>query len=73
MLAMNLLTWIIIITIVVVFGFFVYQRAVGTRKYYKCSECNESFRTEFMDAKICKVCGADINLSESDSVSDKTK
>lgn len=53
------------------FGIFTYHRAVQSRKYYKCSECGESFRVELMQASHCKVCGAVVDLTENPDVTDK--
>lgn len=62
----------IIFAILGTIGFFVYQNAVKTRKFYKCPNCKETFRTEHMDAQICKVCGTNLELLESENVTDKT-
>lgn len=53
-------------------GYFTYKKAVASRKYYICPGCGESFRTEFMDAKCCKVCGTSLEYKDSQDVTDKT-
>ena len=53
-------------------AFLVYNRAVDSRKYYKCPGCGESFRAEFMNAKCCKVCGTFLERTDDEDVSDKT-
>jgi len=49
----------------------VYIRAVSSRKYYRCPECNESFRVELMKATHCKVCGAVVNYTDDKNITDK--
>lgn len=56
----------------IILAVLVYSRAVDSRKYYKCPSCGETFRTEFMDAKCCKVCGAPLERTNNEDVSDKT-
>ena len=48
-----------------------YKKSVKSRKYYKCPECGESFRSEHMDAQCCKVCGAKLVETDDINVNDK--
>lgn len=49
-----------------------YKKSVESRKYFKCTSCGETFRTEHMTAKSCKVCGATLEISDDKDVTDKT-
>lgn len=48
-----------------------YCKSVASRKYYRCPECGESFRTEHMTAQCCKVCGAKLEETVDKNVNDK--
>lgn len=48
-----------------------YNKSVKSRKYYKCPQCAESFRTEHMESKRCKVCGAELEETNDTNVNDK--
>lgn len=57
---------------IVIVSVIVYQRAIATRKFYKCPNCGETFRTELMDAKCCKVCGTYLENTDDEKVTDTT-
>ena len=48
-----------------------YNKSINSRKYYKCPECGESFRSEHMTSKSCKVCGAQLEETNDTNVNDK--
>lgn len=48
-----------------------YRKSVNSRKYYKCPQCGESFRSEHMESKCCKVCGAELGQTNNSNVNDK--
>ena len=60
-----------IFAVVILCGLIAYDRSVKSRKYYKCSECGESFRSEHMQSKHCKVCGAELIETDDTNVNDK--
>ena len=62
---------ILILVLVVTFLVYVYRKSLESRKYYKCPKCGESFRTEHMVSKCCKVCGAEVVENSDTSVNDK--
>lgn len=47
-----------------------YTNSVKSRKYYICPHCGESFRSEHMNSKCCKVCGAPLDEKEDEEVND---
>lgn len=61
---------IILIVIVGIIGFI---KSVGSRKFYKCPSCGESFRSENMESMTCKVCGANLEETYDSNITDKTK
>lgn len=64
-------TSICIVAILVISALIAYDKSLKSRKYYKCPECGESFRSEHMDAKCCKVCGAQLVETYDKDVNDK--
>ena len=54
----NIFLNILIFIAFVWFCVWAYKKSVKSRKYYKCPECGESFRSEHMNSVCCKVCGA---------------
>ena len=48
----------------------VYKNSLKSRKYYTCPHCGESFRTEHMQSKCCKVCGAPLEEKQDTEVND---
>lgn len=62
---------IVIVCITVICALIAYNKSIKSRKYYRCPECGESFRTEHMDAKCCKVCGAKLVATSKENVNDK--
>ena len=38
----------------------VYLFAVGSRKSYSCPQCGERVRTEYLEARRCGHCGAEL-------------
>ena len=61
---------ILILVFVVCFCVTVYRNSIKSRKYYICPHCGESFRTEYMNSKCCKVCGASLEEKNDDNVND---
>lgn len=47
-----------------------YNKSVKSRKYYICPKCGESFRTEHMKSKCCKVCGTELQEKNDIDVND---
>lgn len=62
-----------IVVFIIVIGIFGFIKSVASRKYYKCTQCGESFRSENMQPKTCKVCGADLEETNDKKVNDTTK
>ena len=48
-----------------------YNNSLKSRKYYRCPKCGESFRSEHMVSKCCKVCGAELEEQNDTNVNDK--
>ena len=49
-----------------------YKTSVKSRRYYICPNCGESFRSEHMNSKCCKVCGTKLEEKiDDDDVNDK--
>lgn len=67
----NPLTTIVIIGLIVVCALIAYDKSLKSRKYYKCPECGESFRSEHMESQCCKVCGARLIETSDTNVNDK--
>lgn len=65
------ITSIVLILVIVIAALIAYDKSVKSRKYYKCPQCGESFRTEHMDSKCCKVCGAELVETNDTNVNDK--
>lgn len=51
---MLLLFWLLIIPLAIL----LYYLAVRSRKTYRCPQCGESIRVEYLTAKRCGMCGA---------------
>lgn len=64
------LTFFILIVIIGIIGFI---KSIHSRKYYKCPICGESFRSENMESKTCKVCGSNLEETFDKNITDKTK
>lgn len=47
-----------------------YKNSATSRRYYICPNCKESFRTEHMNSKRCKVCGTPLNETFDTDVND---
>ncbi|CCY63094.1 MAG: hypothetical protein ACLSA2_06930 [Candidatus Gastranaerophilaceae bacterium] len=67
----NILLNILILIGFIWFCIWAYKKSVKSRKYYRCPQCGESFRSEHMDSKCCKVCGAQLDETEEKDVNDK--
>ncbi len=50
----------IIVSVAILFYFL----AVQSRKSYKCLQCGEKVRVEYMDASRCGMCGAPLKQEE---------
>ena len=66
----SLLLNIIILILFVWACIFVYNKSLKSRKYYKCPKCGESFRSEHMKSKCCKVCGTELEETDDKNVND---
>lgn len=64
---------IVIAIAIVWFCIWAYKKSVASRKYYRCPQCGESFRTEHMESKSCKVCGAQLEETTDKNVNDSAK
>ena len=58
---------------IIVLGIIGFIKSVRSRKNYKCPVCGESFRSENMESKTCKVCGANLEETDDTNITDKTK
>ena len=67
----NLLLSILIAIVVIYFCIQIYKNSLKSRKYYKCPNCGESFRSEYMESKCCKVCGSELIETDDKNVNDK--
>lgn len=67
----SVLCQVLIILAIIIFCVVAYKNSVKSRKYYVCPSCGESFRTEYMDSKCCKVCGAKLIEQDDTSINDK--
>ncbi len=54
-------------------GIIGFIKSIASRKNYKCPVCGETFRAENMEAKICTVCGANLEEIRDNDTNDKTK
>lgn len=63
----------IVLIIIAIIGIIGFCKSVMSRKYYKCPNCGESFRSENMESQICKVCGTNLGETNDPIVTDKTK
>jgi DNA-directed RNA polymerase subunit RPC12/RpoP len=68
---LNNIESVLMAILLICLGALLYKRAVDSRKYYKCTECGESFRVELMEASHCKTCGARVFQSGDSNVTDK--
>lgn len=51
---------ILLLILLIWFCIAAYRNSLKSRKYYICPNCGESFRSEHMNSKCCKVCGAEL-------------
>ena len=65
------ITTIVIIAVAVLCALIAYKKSLKSRKYYKCPECGESFKSEQMESQCCKVCGAQLVETNDINVNDK--
>lgn len=66
----NIFMNILILIFVIWFCITAYKNSVKSRKYYVCPHCGESFRTEYMNSKCCKICGAPLEEKNDTEVND---
>ncbi len=59
--------------LIVIFAILGFIKSIRSRKYYKCPVCGESFRSENMNSETCKVCGANLERTDDENITDKTK
>lgn len=67
----SILCQILIVIAIVTACIAAYKNSVKSRKYYVCPSCGESFRSEYMESKCCKVCGAQLEEKDNTEVNDK--
>ena len=67
----NIFLNILLIFLAVWLCIWAYKKSINSRKYYKCPQCGESFRSEHMVSKVCKVCGAELEEIFDSNVNDK--
>ena len=67
----NIFLNILILILFIYFCVTTYKKSVKSRKYYRCHQCGESFRSEHMESKLCKVCGAELEEIKDENVNDK--
>jgi len=60
---MAILITLVIPAAVVVLAILFYVLAVSSRKSYRCPQCGEKLRTEYLDARRCGMCGAPLERS----------
>ena len=56
------LIWLVVVAFVAL-AIFLTMLAVQSRKSYRCPECGEKLRVEYLDARRCNVCGSPLNLT----------
>mgnify|MGYP002623430423 CR=1 FL=1 len=66
----NIFLNILLVVIFVIVCKKVYENAIKSRKYYVCPNCGESFRSEHMKSKCCKVCGANLEEKNDENTND---
>lgn len=66
------LFYLALFVIVGIPAFYFYVKAVKSRKYYKCPNCGEIYRTEHMISTCCKICGSPVVETSEKNVTDKT-
>jgi len=62
-----------VVSLMIIIGIFGFIFALKSRKTYRCPECGETFKAEYMDAKTCKVCGSNLEIDNNAQINDKTK
>lgn len=53
-----LLVYFFIGVVIVLLGIFFFMLSVASRKRYRCPQCGEVIRTEYLHASRCNMCGA---------------
>ena len=57
--------WVfLILPIIILVVILLYISAVQSRKSYRCPQCGEMVRVEYMDASRCGMCGAPLKREE---------
>jgi len=69
----NIYLNIILLVIFIIVCRIVYINSIKSRKYYVCPNCGESFRSEHMTSKCCKVCGANLEEKLDKNTNDNAK
>lgn len=57
----------LILIVTVVYGL-IYLNSLRSRKYYRCLQCKEEFRTEQMHSHCCHICGGKLEEITGDNV-----
>ena len=66
----SILLNILILIGIILFCIWAYRKSIKSRKYYICPNCKESFRSEYMASKCCKVCGAELKEKDDTDIND---
>ncbi len=59
----------ILIISAIVLIVYLFNRSKNSRKQYKCPNCGENIKVEYMKAKYCNICGHELqeNLSNTEN------
>ena len=61
---------ILLLILIIWFCVAAYRNSLKSRKYYICPNCGESFRSEHMKSKCCKVCGTELEEKNDSNTND---
>ncbi len=61
---------ILLLVLLIWFCVSAYRNSLKSRKYYICPNCGESFRSEHMKSKCCKVCGTELEEKNNSDTND---
>jgi rRNA maturation endonuclease Nob1 len=61
---------ILLLILLIWFCISAYRNSLKSRKYYICPNCGESFRSEHMKSKCCKVCGTKLEEKNDSDIND---
>ena len=58
--------WFLIYPIIAILAVVFYYFSVQSRKFYRCPQCGEKVRVEYMKASRCGMCGAPLKQEETE-------